>query len=180
MLDIVPRGCKHIKHTLSFQHSQAFVSPGCVLWHLAHSWSYSVSPGCVLFHRGVKFLIHGVIDGYSRLFVSLRLATNNRAETVLRFFESATESFGVPLRVRGDYGSEIVRPRTSNSTNICPQWWDAQHWHLGGIGTGIVRNQWKHTMAVRRSINHILFFIFNMLFVIFFISQQSEQSTATT
>ena len=52
------------------------------------------------------FYVHGCIDGYSRLIVYLQVASNKRAATVTRLFKKAVESFGIPSRVRGDYGTE--------------------------------------------------------------------------
>ncbi len=54
------------------------------------------------------FVIHGAIDGYSRMIVFLRCATNNRKETVLELFRMATAEHGVPSRVRTDKGDENV------------------------------------------------------------------------
>lgn len=51
-------------------------------------------------------MIHGAVDGYSRLLLYLKLADNNRAATVLEAFQSATNKFGVPSRVRMDHGTE--------------------------------------------------------------------------
>lgn len=55
-----------------------------------------------------KFVVHGVIDGFSRYIVSLRVATNNRKSTVAAFFMEAVDQLdrGLPLRVRGDRGGE--------------------------------------------------------------------------
>lgn len=38
--------------------------------------------------------------------MSLRVSTNNRASTVLKFFKAATNERGIPSRVRGDRGGE--------------------------------------------------------------------------
>ena len=54
------------------------------------------------------FVIHGGIDGYSRLVVFLKCATNNRAETVLSSFLDSTRRYGIPSRVRSDYGGENI------------------------------------------------------------------------
>ena len=55
-----------------------------------------------------KFVVHGGIDGFSRLCVYLACATNNRATTVKDNFLSATVEFGWPSRVRSDHGMENV------------------------------------------------------------------------
>lgn len=54
------------------------------------------------------FVIHGGVDGFSRLIVYLYCSTNNRADTVLELFRRATTLFGVPSRVRSDRGGENV------------------------------------------------------------------------
>ena len=51
-------------------------------------------------------VIHGAIDGYSRIPVFLKCSTNNRADTMLAYFEEAVHTYGLPLRVRTDLGGE--------------------------------------------------------------------------
>ncbi|XP_055344314.1 uncharacterized protein LOC129592327 [Paramacrobiotus metropolitanus] len=49
-------------------------------------------------HKLVRwgFVIHGIVDGYSRSVISLVVATNNRASTVLQAFLAGAEAWGVP------------------------------------------------------------------------------------
>ena len=54
-------------------------------------------------------VIHGGIDGYSRLVAYLVVATNNRAETAFRAFQTGVEEYGVPSSVRTDKGGENVQ-----------------------------------------------------------------------
>ena len=60
-------------------------------------------------HKLIKwrFIIHGCVDGYSRLIVFLKCATNNRANTVANFLE-AIQRFRCPVRVCTDYGTENI------------------------------------------------------------------------
>jgi len=53
-------------------------------------------------------VVHGGIDGYSRMIVYLQCATNNHSLTVYRLFKQATEQYGVPSRVRSDKGGENI------------------------------------------------------------------------
>ncbi|KAG7315542.1 hypothetical protein KOW79_020408, partial [Hemibagrus wyckioides] len=55
------------------------------------------------------FVIHGAIDGHSRLITYLNCNTDNRANTVLSQFLKATCLYGLLSRVRSDYGVENLQ-----------------------------------------------------------------------
>ena len=53
-----------------------------------------------------SIVIHGGIDGFSRLVVYLKALTNNRSSTVLSYFQEAVARYNPPFRVRCDLGME--------------------------------------------------------------------------
>ena len=55
-----------------------------------------------------RFVVHGSIDGFSRMVTYLSCNTNNRATTVLQLFGKATMEMGIPSRVRSDKGGENI------------------------------------------------------------------------
>jgi len=80
---------------------------------LVHRRKYSVPGPNSLWHIdghhsliNWKFVIHGGIDGYSRLIVYLHCSSNNKKETVSALFDKATDQWGFPSRVRSDKGGE--------------------------------------------------------------------------
>ena len=62
------------------------------------------------YHKLIRWriVIHGGIDGYSRLPVFLQASTNNRSDTVLQCFLEGVRYYGLPSRVRCDRGRENV------------------------------------------------------------------------
>lgn len=55
-----------------------------------------------------RLVVHGGIDGFSRLITYLRCSTNNRSDTVITEFYQAVQECGIPSRVRSDKGGENV------------------------------------------------------------------------
>ena len=55
------------------------------------------------------FVVHGAIDGKSRLIPYLRAATYNTAEAAGHFFMEGIREFSTPSRVRADHGVEFVK-----------------------------------------------------------------------
>lgn len=56
-----------------------------------------------------NFYIHGCTDGLSRKIIYLELAVTKKAETVLQIFtREGVQKHGLPMRVRGDGGTENV------------------------------------------------------------------------
>ncbi|KAL0059103.1 hypothetical protein AAF712_014174 [Marasmius tenuissimus] len=53
-------------------------------------------------------VIHGFIDGHTRMITALRASNNNTSSTVLLLFWAACAIYGVPDRLRGDHGVENV------------------------------------------------------------------------
>ena len=85
--------CRGVLHRRRYQ----VTSPNS-LWHLDG------------YHKLIRWrlVIHGGIDGYSRLVTYLKVAPNNLASTVLGAFLRAVREFGLPSRVRTDRGGENI------------------------------------------------------------------------
>ncbi|KAK4691703.1 hypothetical protein P7C70_g9289, partial [Phenoliferia sp. Uapishka_3] len=52
------------------------------------------------------FVIHGCIDGHSRLITYLSVTNNKRSATIVKLFEESISRLGTPSRVRADEGME--------------------------------------------------------------------------
>ena len=53
-----------------------------------------------------KIIIHVCVDGKTRSIIYASCRNNNKAETVLALFENGVQRWGLPSRVRSDYGME--------------------------------------------------------------------------
>ena len=93
-----PAGIRDRLRNVLHRRTYKVISPNA-LWHLDG------------YHKLIrwKIVIHGAIDGYSRLVTFLKASNNNRADTVLSAFTSAVEEYGLPSRIRIDRGGENVR-----------------------------------------------------------------------
>ena len=87
-----------------------------IRWHEVLSRrTYSVKQSNSLWHIDGHhslirwhMVIHGGIDGYSRMVVYLACSTNNRASTVYTLFKEAIKEYGIPSHVCSDKGGENI------------------------------------------------------------------------
>ena len=63
-----------------------------------------------------NFVVHGCIDGFSRLITVLKVSSDNEAITALNYFVEGIKEYGVPSRLRMDKGSEFVHIRSLMDT----------------------------------------------------------------
>ena len=67
-----------------------------------------------------RFVIHGMIDGFSQMIIFLQRLTNNKASTVLTYFLSGVHRYGLPSWVRGQCISFCVTTGARKVLNGSP------------------------------------------------------------
>jgi hypothetical protein len=92
-------------------------------------------------HKLIRYrmVIHCGIDGFSRLITFLRCSDNNKADTVLALFHSATDYLGFPLHVRTDHGGENVKV------------WESMYDHHGSDTQPVLTGRSVHNQRVERN-----------------------------
>lgn len=93
-----------------------------------------------------RLVVHGAIDGFSRVITFLKCSNNNKASTVLGAFKNGVGEFGLPHSVRSDYGRE--------NKDVCTYMLEKRGTNCGAFLTGkSVHNQrierlWRDVFAV--------------------------------
>ena len=74
------------------------------------SVTFSLFPLSDGHHKLIRWwmVTHAGIDGYSRMITYMKCSNNNRSSTVYASFLNSVDRYGLPSRVRSDFGSENV------------------------------------------------------------------------
>jgi hypothetical protein len=87
-----------------------------------------------------RYVIHGGIDGFSRLITFLHVSTNNYSRTVLNYFVKTVDEFGLSSRVIMDRGGEIIAVAT----------YMINHPHRGPNSSSAITGRSIHNQRIER------------------------------
>ncbi|KAL0565018.1 hypothetical protein V5O48_017012, partial [Marasmius crinis-equi] len=91
---------------------------------MGHRTYWVAGPNALWHHDGqhglirYRIVIHGFVDGYSRMITGMRAHDNNRKDTVAALSHDARAVHGTPSRVRGDHGVENLEVAEWMETNF--------------------------------------------------------------
>lgn len=85
-----------------------------------------------------KLITHVCIDGKTRLILYAACRDNNKAERVLSLFRNAVHSWGLPSRVRSDYGMENYLVAEAVLSLDRPSITPGLREHIGDVYSGVL------------------------------------------
>ena len=83
--------CRYYAYDQNHPYTVKIANPNLYYYYLYNRW---------------KLVVHGGVDGYTRIPVFLQCSANNKASTVLEAFLRGIDEYGLPSRVRCDKGGE--------------------------------------------------------------------------
>lgn len=102
------------------------------------------------------------MDGYSRLFTFLKASDNNRSDTVLACFVEAVSTYGLPSRVRCDYGGE--------NNDVC----DTMELLRGSTRGSAIRGRSVHNQRIERAWVDVWTGVSNLYYDLFSFMEQEN------